>query len=139
MEDGRTGGRADGRTGRRADGQMGGRFLQLGHYSEKEQLGTHGVTISMTDNVRIDIYTHGDARVDLRIRPRNWFAVIRVWDGARWPKVVRTWRAKRRRWIPWFSLERQAMRAVEFANRRASVHLPREEIRKHVQGALRSL
>ncbi len=93
----------------------------------------------MTDNVRIDIYTHGDARVDLKIRPRNWFAVIRVWDGARWPKVVGTWRAKMRRCIPWFSLEYQAVRAVEFANRRASVHVPREEIRKRVQSTLKVL
>ncbi len=93
----------------------------------------------MTDNVRIDIYTHGDARVDLKVHPRDWFAVIRVWDGARWPKVVRTWRARTRRWVPWFSLEHQAVRAVEFANRRASVHVPREEIRKRVRGTLKEL
>ncbi len=100
---------------------------------------TNGVTFSMPQDIRVDIYKHGDARVDLKVHPRDWFAVIRVWDGARWPKVVRTWRARRRRWVPWFSLEHQAVRAVEFANRRASVHVPREEIRKHVQGTLKVL
>ncbi len=93
----------------------------------------------MPEDTRVDIYQYGDARVDLRIRPQAWFAVIRVWDGARWPKVVRTWRAKMRRWIPWFSLERQVVRAVEFANRRASVYVSREEIRKRVQGAIKLL
>ena len=93
----------------------------------------------MPEDIRIDIYTHGEARVDLKTHPRNWFALIRVWDGARWPKVVRTWRAKMRRWIPWFSLERQVVRAVEFANRRASVYVSREEIRKRVQGAIKLL
>ena len=98
-----------------------------------------GSQLCMTDDVRVDIYKHGDARVDLKVHRRDCFAVIRVWDGARWPKVVRTWRARMRRWIPWFSLERQVVRAVEFANRRASVHVPREEIRTHVQGVLKSL
>jgi hypothetical protein len=93
----------------------------------------------MPDDMRVDIYKHGDARVDLKTHPQDWFAVVRVWEGARWPKVVRTWRAKMRRWIPWFSLERQVVRAVEFANRRSSVHVPREEIRKRVQGPLKLL
>ncbi|MCZ6857372.1 MAG: hypothetical protein O7F70_05190 [Gemmatimonadetes bacterium] len=93
----------------------------------------------MPEDIRVDIYKHGDARVDVKVHPRDWFAVIRVWDGARWPKLIGTWRGKTRRWIPWFSLERQVVRAVEFANRRASVHVPREEIRKRVQAALKSL
>lgn len=108
-------------------------------YSPSEPHCINGVTFSMPEDIRIDIYTHGDARVDLKVHPRDWFAVIRVWDGARWPKVVRTWRARARRWVPWFSLEHQAVRAVEFANRRASVHVPREEIRKRVQNTLKVL
>lgn len=107
--------------------------------ASSEQQDTEGVTFSMPEDIRMDIYTHGDARVDLKVHPRDWFAVIRVWDGARWPKVVRTWRARARRWVPWFSLEHQAVRAVEFANRRASVHVPREEIRKRVQTTLKVL
>ena len=134
--DGQTGGQTGGRADGRADGRT---IIQLKHYSDREQLRAHGVTVSMTGNVRIDIYTHGDARVDLKAHPRDWFAVIRVWDGARWPKVVRTWRARMRRWVPWFSLEHQAVRAVEFANRLASVHVPREVIRKRVQSTLKAL
>ncbi len=88
---------------------------------------------------RTDIYRHGDARVDVKLRPDAWFAQVRVWNGARWPKVEKTWRARVKGWVPWFSLERQAVRAVEYANRRTSVYLSREEIRKRVQTALKLL
>jgi hypothetical protein len=93
----------------------------------------------MTKEIRADIYRHGNARVDLKVRPKAWFAHVRVWNGARWPKVEKAWRARVRGWIPWFSLERQVVRAVEYANRREAVFVPREEIRKLVQGALKSL
>lgn len=95
--------------------------------------------MQITEETRADIYRYGDARVDLKIRPGGWFARIRVWDGRRWPKVERIWRARLKPWIPWFSLERQVVRAVEYANRRASVYVPREEIRKRVRGALELL
>jgi hypothetical protein len=88
---------------------------------------------------RTDIYRHGDARVDVKYRPGAWFAQVRVWNGARWPKVEKTWRARTKGWIPWFSLERQAVRAVECANRHAAVYVPRKEIRKRVQAALKLL
>lgn len=88
---------------------------------------------------RTDIYRHGDARVDVKLPPDAWFAQVRVWSGARWPKVEKTWRGYVKGWVPWFSLERQAVRAVEYANRCASVYMPREEIRKRVQTALELL
>ena len=88
---------------------------------------------------RTDIYRHGDARVGVKFRPHAWFAQVRVWSGARWPKVEKTWRARVKGWVPWFSVERQAVRAVEYANRRASVYMRREEIRKRVQTALELL
>lgn len=93
----------------------------------------------MTKDTRTDIYRHGDARVDLKIRPAAWFAHVRVWNGARWPKVERTYHARLRGWIPWFSLERQVVRAVEYANRRASVFVSRDEIQKRVQNVLKML
>lgn len=93
----------------------------------------------MLPSTRADIYRHADVRVDVKIGARGWFAVIRVWNGTRWPKVERTWRAGVKRWVPWFSLERQAVRAVEYANHRASVYLSREQIRKQVRDALRTL
>ena len=93
----------------------------------------------MKQVTRTDIYRHGDARVDVKLRPDAWFAQVRVWNGARWPKVEKTWRARVKGWVPWFSLERQAVRAVEYANRRSSVYMPREEIQKRVQAALRHL
>ena len=88
---------------------------------------------------RTDIYRHGDLRVDLKVDPRGWFVRVRVWSGGRWPKRLRTYLAKNRRWIPWFSLERQAIRAVEHVNRRESVFLPRDEVRRLVVGALRAV
>ncbi len=93
----------------------------------------------MQPHARTDIYRHGDLRVDVRISAKAWFAVVRVWHGARWPKVVRTWHVPLKRWWPWFSLGRQAVRAVEYANRRASVHVPRERIEEQVRAALRLL
>ena len=93
----------------------------------------------MTEAIRAEIYRHGDARVDLRIRPDAWFAQVRVWNGVRWPKVERTWHARMRGWIPWFSLERQVVRAVEYANLRTSVFVPRDEIHKRVESALKLL
>jgi hypothetical protein len=93
----------------------------------------------MTEETRTEIYRHGDARVDLKIRPKAWFAHVRVWNGARWPRVERTYHARLRGWIPWFPLERQVVRAVEYANRRASVFVPRDEIQKRVQNALKLL
>ncbi len=101
----------------------------------------HPSTVQLTVKqvTRADIYRHGDARVDVKLRPDAWFAQVRVWNGSRWPKVEKTWRGRVKGWVPWFSLERQAVRAVEYANRRSSVFMPREEIRKQVQAALRHL
>ncbi len=93
----------------------------------------------MRPSARADIYRHADVRVDVKISDGGWFAVVRVWNGTRWPKVERTWRAGLKRWIPWFKLERQAVRAVQYANYRASVHLPVDQIRKQVRGVLRTL
>jgi hypothetical protein len=95
--------------------------------------------MQITEETRAEIYRYDDARVDLKMRPGEWFARIRVWDGGRWPRVRRTWHARLKPWIPWFSLERQVVRAVEYANRCASVYVPRKEIRKRVRGALQSL
>ncbi len=92
---------------------------------------------TMRPSARTDIYRHGDVAVDVKISDGGWFAVVRVWHGTRWPKVVRTWRVPLKRWLPWFSLQRQAVRAVEYANRRASVRVPREHIEEQVRGALR--
>ena len=94
---------------------------------------------AMTEETRTEIYRHGDARVDLKIRANARFAHVRVWNGARWPKVEKTWRARVRGWIPWFSLERQVVRAVEYANRRAAVLVPRDEVRRRVRNALKLL
>lgn len=93
----------------------------------------------MTEETRTEIYRHGDASVDLKVRPNAWFVHVRVWNGARWPKVERTYYARVRGWIPWFPLERQVVRAVEYANRRASVYVHRDEIQKRVRNALKLL
>ncbi len=93
----------------------------------------------MSDLARTDIYRRGDTRVDVKLRPRAWFARVRFWSGGRWPRVEKTWYARSRRWVPWFSLERQAVRAVEHANRRSHAFLPRDEVERQVRAALHLL
>ncbi len=93
----------------------------------------------MHDSARNDIYRYGDTRVDVKRGRKAWFARVRVWSGGRWPRVERTWYARTRRWFPWFSLERQAVKAVEHANRKSHTFLPRQEVRRRVRAALRML
>ena len=93
----------------------------------------------MSEPSRTDIYRYGDVRVDVQVRPKAWMARVRFWSGRRWPRLEKTWYACTRRWLPWFSLERQAVKAIEYANYRSSAYLPRDEVRKHVRQALQLL
>jgi len=93
----------------------------------------------MHHSTRTDIYRYGDTRVDVKLPPRAWFARVRLWSGGRWPHVEKTWYAGAHRWVPWFSLERQAVRAVEHANRRCHTFLSRKEVRRQVRAALQML
>ncbi len=93
----------------------------------------------MNDSARTEIYRYRDTRIDVKLRPKAWFARIRLWSGGRWPRVEKTWYARARRWVPWFSLERQAVRAVEHANRRSHAFLPRDEVQRQVRAALQLL
>ena len=93
----------------------------------------------MHDPIRTEIYRYGDTRVDVKLRARAWFAQVRFWSGGRWPRVEKTWYARTRRWLPWFSLERQAVRAVEHANRRSHAFLPRDDVRRRVKAAIEFL
>ncbi len=87
----------------------------------------------MPEAVRGTVYRHQEASVDVKLRPSGWFGQIRVWRGKRWPKLERTWYARMRSWIPWFSLERQASKAVAYVNHTTprGGHVPPE-----LQGAL---
>ncbi len=64
--------------------------------------------------IRVALYHGSDARLDVKLRPSSWFAQVRLWRGRRWPNLERTWYARMRPWIPWFSLERQALRAAAY-------------------------
>ena len=88
---------------------------------------------------RTDIYRQGDVSVDLKVEPGARLVRVRVWSGGRWKRVERTYLAKHGGWFPWFSVERQAARAIEYANRRVGVHLPRDEVRRIAAGALRAV
>ena len=85
-------------------------------------MGRVGKTLGMGDAsthtdesaVRVTLYHGSDARLDVKLRPSSWFAQIRLWRGRRWPSLERTWYARMRPWIPWFSLERQALRAASY-------------------------
>ncbi len=62
--------------------------------------------------IRTTLHRGSATHVDLEIRPRAWFGRVRLWRGTRWPDLERTWFGSLRPWVPWFSLERQAVEAV---------------------------
>jgi hypothetical protein len=70
------------------------------------------------------------------VRSGGWFAEVRLWRGFRWPTLVVSYWAAVRRWIPWFSLRRQVLRAVEHADQFEDLHLTRREVLDKVAVAL---
>ncbi|NIM51262.1 MAG: hypothetical protein GTN62_15080 [Gemmatimonadales bacterium] len=91
----------------------------------------------MDETVHSTVYRDNTARVDVKLRASSWFAQVRVWRGRRWPDLERTWYARTRRWIPWFSLDHQVARAVEYVNQHKKNQLTSREIQGRVNGALR--
>ncbi len=80
------------------------------------------------------VYREGNAYVEIRVRPRGWFGEVRVWRGARWPKLDRRRHGAMKRWIPWYSLETQAMNAVRYvSNRDAMPLLAVKEVRAAIE------
>ena len=67
------------------------------------------------------VYREGAAYVEVRMRPGAWFGEVRVWRGARWPDLDRRWRGGMKWWIPWYSLEKQAMNAVRYVSGRTAL------------------
>ena len=90
----------------------------------------------MTEDIRVTVYRAASAHVDIKVRPRARFAEVRVWRGSRWPDLVSRYYARLRRWIPWFSLERQALRAMEFMNGFEELRLSQQEMRDKVAVAV---
>ena len=91
------------------------------------------------DIVRVTVHRTANWHVDVKVRPRARLAEIRAWRGERWPALEKTWHARMRWWIPWFSLKRQAVRAVEYANQCDETYLTREDLQEKVAMALRWL
>jgi hypothetical protein len=83
--------------------------------------------------VRVTLYHGSDARLDVKLHPSSWFAQVRLWRGRRWPSLERTWYARLRPWIPWFSLERQALRAATYLSDRE----PPPGLRRAIQQEVR--
>ncbi len=80
-----------------------------------------------TGTIRLTLYRGSDSHLDLKVVPGARFAAIRLWRGRRWPNLERVWRARMRRWIPWFSPERQILRALQYIARHSDVRLTRLE------------
>lgn len=93
----------------------------------------------MKDTVRVTVHRTANWHVDVKVRPRARFAEIRAWRGKRWPDLQKTWRARMRWWIPWFSLRRQAARAVEYVSHYDEAYLTRDDLQRKVADALRWL
>jgi hypothetical protein len=90
----------------------------------------------MTEDIRVTVYRAASAHVDIKVRPGSRFAEVRVWHGGRWPDLVGRSYARLRTWIPWFSLERQALRAMEFMNGFEKLRLSQQEMRDKVAVAV---
>ena len=90
----------------------------------------------MTEDIRVTVYRAASAHVDIKVRPGARFAQVRVWRGGRWPDLVSRSYARLRRWIPWFSLERQALKAMEFMNGFEELRLSQQEMRDKVAVAV---
>ena len=86
----------------------------------------------MTEDIRVTVYRAASAHVDIKVRPGARFAEVRLWRGGRWPELVSRFYARLRQWIPWFSLERQALRAMELIDRFEELHLNQQEMRDKV-------
>jgi hypothetical protein len=82
------------------------------------------------------VYREGTAHVDVRLGSGAWFGEVRVWRGARWPAIEKRWRGRVKGWIPWYSLEDQAIKAVRYVTHRAT--LARLTV-KEVQAAIERL
>lgn len=82
------------------------------------------------------IYRSGMRYVELKLSGMASFAEVRVWRGHRWPDLERVWYARMRRWIPWFSLERQALRAVEYVAHAPPSTAERAALTREVRAAV---
>lgn len=89
--------------------------------------------------IQATLYRHGAAHVDVKIRPSAWFATVRVWRGERWPDLERTWYARVRGWIPWFSLERQVWKAVAYLAQARTTYLTAQEVGATLERVRRDL
>jgi len=90
----------------------------------------------MTPDIRVTVYRAASAHVDIKVRPGARFAEVRVWRGGRWPDLVSRSYARLRKWIPWFSLERQALRAMELVDGFEELQLSQQEMRDKVAVAV---
>ncbi len=85
------------------------------------------------------VYREGTAYVEVCVRPGAWFGEVRVWRGTRWPDLVRRWRGGTKSWIPWYSLEEQAMKAVRYvSDRNTMVRLTVKEVHAAIERLKRS-
>jgi hypothetical protein len=89
--------------------------------------------------VRVTVHRTANWHVDVKVRPGARLAEIRAWRGERWPDLQKTWHARMRCWIPWFSLRRQVVRAVEYTSQCDDTYLSRDDLQSKVTVALRWL
>lgn len=89
-----------------------------------------------SETIRLTVFRTANVHVDVKVRSGGWFAEVRVWRGSRWPTLEASYLAAIRHWVPWFSLRRQVLRAVERVNQFEDLHLTRHEVLDKVAVAL---
>ena len=90
----------------------------------------------MTSDIKVTVYRSANAHVDIKARPGSRFAEVRVWRGGRWPDMVNRYYARLKKWIPWYSLASQTLKAVEFMDGFEETHLSKQEMQDKVAVAV---
>lgn len=90
----------------------------------------------MPDAVRATVFREGASHVDVKMPSSGWFGEVRAWRGQRWPDLEKVWYGRLKPWIPWFSLERQVLRAIEHVTQRPPTGADREAVRRRLRGAM---
>ncbi len=93
----------------------------------------------MADAVRVTVFQDGAAYIDVKLPLSGRIGLVRVWRGTRWPALERTWYARLRPWIPWFSLERQVMRAIEYLLDHPPSDADQVRVKRELRAALAQL
>lgn len=86
--------------------------------------------------IRTTVFRQGASHVDVKLPLSGWFGVVRAWRGERWPDLEKVWYGRLKPWIPWYSLERQVLRAIEHVTQRPATKADRKAVQLKLRDAI---